>query len=123
MISATEKNKYACSILNITVRGILTVKGRFNQRPEGSEGKSPAAVLGKSIPVRRNDKCKGPEAETFHELKGQKGDCMAETELVHGRGIGNDIYQRVGVDRRGKLCRVAGEAWFCIMSEMGSRWN
>lgn len=121
MISATEKNKYVCSILNITVRGILTEKGRFNQRPEGIEGKSPAAVLGKSIPVRRNDKCKGPEA--FHGLKGQKGDCMAETELVHGRGIGNDIYQRVGVDRRGKLCRVAREAWFFIMSEMGSRWN
>lgn len=30
---------------------------------------------------------------------------------------------REGVDRRGKLCRVAREAWFFIMSEMGSRWN
>lgn len=91
VISAMEKNK-CIIILNITVRGGLTEKRRFNPRPEGSEEGSHVAALGKSIPGRSDGKCKGPEAH--HELERQKRDGMAEAKLAQGRVEGNDISQR-----------------------------
>lgn len=79
-------------ILNIPVREVLTEKGTFNQRPKGREEESHAGVLGNSIPVRNNDKCKGPETGALYELEGQKGDGMAEAGLVQ--------------DRIGKECQI-----------------
>lgn len=43
------------------VRGGLTEKVAFEQRPEGREGVSPVAVRGKSITCRGNSKCKALE--------------------------------------------------------------
>lgn len=53
-------------ILNLTVRGTFTEERRFIQRGGGGEK---VTVLGKAIPVRSNDKCKGPEVGPHHELE------------------------------------------------------
>lgn len=64
--------------LNTTIREDFTEERRLHQRHEGSEK---ITVLVEGIPVRSNDKCKGPEAGPHHELEGQKRDGM--TEAVH----------------------------------------
>lgn len=48
-------------VLNRVVWEGLTEKVVFEKRPEEGEGENHGGIWGKSVPGRRNSKCKGPE--------------------------------------------------------------